>query len=39
MSDSEQEDAHCVIGSDYPEPIVSHQEMRQKTLERFKEIQ
>nr|WP_265182005.1 FAD-binding domain-containing protein [Geomicrobium sp. JCM 19055] len=30
MSDSEQEDAHCVIGSDYPEPIVSHQEMRQK---------
>ncbi|MBM7631622.1 cryptochrome/photolyase family protein [Geomicrobium sediminis] len=39
MSESEQEDAHCIIGSDYPKPIVSHQEMRQKTLERFKEIQ
>ncbi len=30
-----QREANCVIGRDYPQPIIDHAEARQKTLKRF----
>jgi len=35
MSDDEQRDAGCVIGRDYPEPIVDHAAERRRALERY----
>jgi deoxyribodipyrimidine photo-lyase len=37
MSDEEQEAAGCVIGRDYPEPIVDHAAARREALARFAE--
>ncbi len=36
MSDAEQEEAGCVIGRDYPEPIVDHAEERRFAVERYR---
>lgn len=36
MSTSEQKQAGCVLGQDYPEPIVNHKEARQRTLDAYK---
>lgn len=35
VSSARQKEAGCIIGRDYPKPIVSHAEARKKTLERF----
>jgi deoxyribodipyrimidine photo-lyase len=35
MSDEEQAAARCVIGQDYPEPIVDHKHERQRAMERY----
>jgi len=35
VSKARQEEAGCLIGRDYPEPIVDHAEARTKTLKRF----
>jgi deoxyribodipyrimidine photo-lyase len=35
MSDAEQEAAGCVIGRDYPAPIVDHLAERRRALERY----
>lgn len=37
MSESEQKRAGCVIGTDYPAPIVNHKEARERTLAAYKE--
>jgi len=37
MSEEEQEAAGCVIGRDYPEPIVDHAAARREALARFAE--
>ena len=31
-----QKQAGCIIGEDYPAPIVDHKAARQRTLDRFK---
>ena len=36
MSDEEQEEAGCIIGRDYPEPIVDHAEERRFAVERYR---
>ena len=36
MSDELQQKAGCVIGKDYPAPIVDHKEARELTIERYK---
>ena len=36
MSLLEQEQAGCIIGRDYPAPIVRHEEARQRTLARYR---
>lgn len=36
MPDDAQEEASCVIGEDYPEPIVDHKQARQEALERYR---
>jgi deoxyribodipyrimidine photo-lyase len=36
MSDDEQAEAGCVIGSDYPAPIVEHKQERLRAIERYK---
>jgi deoxyribodipyrimidine photo-lyase len=36
MSEEEQRAAGCVIGSDYPKPIVDHQEERRRALARYR---
>lgn len=36
MSQKQQEEYHCVIGQDYPAPIVDHKAARQRTLEAYK---
>ena len=38
MSIDQQKRAQCVIGIDYPQPIVDHSEQRKLVLSRFKEI-
>jgi deoxyribodipyrimidine photo-lyase len=37
MSPHEQQTAGCVIGRDYPAPIVHHEEARKRTLARYRE--
>jgi deoxyribodipyrimidine photo-lyase len=37
MPEDVQEGSDCVIGDDYPEPIVDHDERREEAIERFKE--
>ncbi|MDO8213051.1 deoxyribodipyrimidine photo-lyase [Conexibacter sp. CPCC 206217] len=36
MSDEQQRAAHCVIGEDYPAPIVDHAVERKRALERYR---
>ena len=36
MSDAEQEAAGCVIGRDYPAPIVDHKAERERAMERYR---
>ena len=36
MPEDEQRAAGCVIGEDYPEPIVDHAEARRRALERYR---
>jgi len=38
MPDEKQQDSACVIGRDYPRPIVDHAVARERTLARFKAI-
>jgi deoxyribodipyrimidine photo-lyase len=38
MSDREQEAAGCVIGRDYPSPIVEHAEERRRAIERYRAV-
>ena len=38
MSAAEQEAAGCVIGRDYPEPIVDHKRERERALARYRAI-
>jgi deoxyribodipyrimidine photo-lyase len=35
MSDADQRAAGCVIGTDYPAPIVDHSIARRRTLDRY----
>jgi deoxyribodipyrimidine photo-lyase len=35
MTASEQQEAGCIIGRDYPAPIVDHAQARERTLERY----
>jgi deoxyribodipyrimidine photo-lyase len=35
MTAAEQEEANCVIGRDYPAPIVDHAAERRRALERY----
>jgi deoxyribodipyrimidine photolyase len=35
MSESEQQECGCVIGEDYPEPMVDRREARAAALERY----
>jgi deoxyribodipyrimidine photo-lyase len=36
MTESEQEEAGCAIGTDYPEPVVDHAEERRFAVERYR---
>ncbi len=36
MPDEVQDEAGCVIGADYPEPMVDHKQARQEALERYR---
>ncbi|UOQ45268.1 DNA photolyase family protein [Halobacillus salinarum] len=36
MSDSDQWESSCVVGEDYPEPVVDHKTMRKRAIEMFK---
>ena len=36
MPDEVQREAGCVIGTDYPEPIVDHKEAREEALARYR---
>jgi deoxyribodipyrimidine photo-lyase len=38
MSPGEQRAARCVIGSDYPAPIVDHKRERERTIERYRAV-
>ena len=38
MSDDEQEAAGCVIGRDYPAPIVDHKRERERAMERYRAV-
>jgi deoxyribodipyrimidine photo-lyase len=38
MSSAEQEAAGCVIGRDYPAPMVDHKRERERTMERYRAI-
>lgn len=37
MTENEQEKAGCLIGEDYPEPVVDHKKMRKRAIEVFKD--
>lgn len=37
MPDEVQEEADCIIGEDYPEPIVDHQEEKEKAVKMFED--
>jgi len=36
MNDEQQQEAGCIIGKDYPAPVVDHKEARELTIERYK---
>ena len=36
MNDDQQQEAGCVVGTDYPAPIVDHLEQRGVALERYR---
>ena len=36
MPDEVQREAGCVVGADYPEPIVDHAEARRQALDRYR---
>ncbi len=38
MTDAEQEAAGCVIGRDYPEPIVDHKQERERAMARYRAV-
>jgi deoxyribodipyrimidine photo-lyase len=38
MSDDEQSEAGCVIGRDYPAPVVDHAAARLATIERYRAV-
>jgi deoxyribodipyrimidine photo-lyase len=38
MTESEQEAAGCVIGRDYPEPIVDHKLERERAMARYRAV-
>jgi len=38
MTPAEQEAAGCVIGRDYPAPIVEHARERKRAIERFQAV-
>jgi deoxyribodipyrimidine photo-lyase len=38
MSAAEQEAAGCLIGRDYPTPIVDHKRERERALERYRAV-
>ncbi|MFC7319431.1 cryptochrome/photolyase family protein [Halobacillus campisalis] len=38
MPEDIQQKAGCLIGKDYPEPIVDHKTMRNKAIDRFKQV-
>jgi deoxyribodipyrimidine photo-lyase len=38
MSDAEQEAAGCLLGKDYPEPIVDHGAEREHAMERYRAV-
>jgi deoxyribodipyrimidine photo-lyase len=38
MSDAEQEASGCVIGRDYPAPIVDHKAERERAMERYRAV-
>jgi deoxyribodipyrimidine photo-lyase len=38
MSEDEQEAANCVIGRDYPEPIVDHKQEREHAMARYRAV-
>jgi len=38
MSEDEQRAAGCVIGRDYPAPIVDHKRERERAMERYRAI-
>ncbi|MBA2175186.1 deoxyribodipyrimidine photo-lyase [Halobacillus locisalis] len=37
LSEEDQKEAKCVIGEDYPKPIVDHKTMRERAIEMFKD--
>jgi deoxyribodipyrimidine photo-lyase len=37
MSETEQVEANCVIGEDYPAPVVDHKQARERTLDAYKQ--
>jgi deoxyribodipyrimidine photo-lyase len=38
MTDEEQEAAGCVIGRDYPDPIVDHKRERERAMARYRAV-
>jgi deoxyribodipyrimidine photo-lyase len=38
MTAAEQEEANCVIGRDYPAPIVDHAEERLRAIARYRAV-
>ena len=38
MTDEQQQEAGCIIGKDYPAPVVDHKEARELTIERYKAV-
>jgi deoxyribodipyrimidine photo-lyase len=38
MTEAEQEAAGCVIGRDYPPPIVDHATERRRAMERYRAV-
>ena len=38
MTEAEQEQAGCVIGRDYPEPIVDHKRERERAMDRYRAV-
>ena len=38
MSEGQQEAAGCVIGRDYPEPIVDHKDERERAMARYRAV-